>query len=67
MMLSGTLVPSFEGANSRVTSMSEKETGEVLTSAVFFGSVWPAPTSNQARRLRVTLVAEKEQTVVLRN
>ena len=47
MMFSGTFVPSFEVANSRVTSMSGNETGEVLTSAVFFGSVWPAPTWNQ--------------------
>ena len=50
-MLSGTLVPSFEVANSRVTSMSENETGEVLTSAVFFGSVWSGrlQTRRQAR------------------
>ena len=48
MMLSGTLVPSFEGANSRVTSISENETGEVLTSAVFTGSICRRRTSNQA-------------------
>ena len=59
-MLSGTLVPSFEGANSRVTSISEKETGEVLTSAVFSGSVRPAATSNQAGGSRGTSDPGKE-------
>jgi hypothetical protein len=39
MMLSGIFVPSFEVANSRVTSMSANETGEVLRSTVYRGAV----------------------------
>ena len=57
-MLSGTLVPSFEVANSRVTSISENETGEVLTSAVFFRLGLAGSNFKPARRLRVTLVAD---------
>jgi hypothetical protein len=39
MILSGIFVPSFEVANSRVTSMSANETGEVLRSTVYRGAV----------------------------
>ena len=33
-MFTGTLVPSFDVANSRITSMSSRFTGDVLASAV---------------------------------
>src|SRR4029077_12348714 len=45
---SGISVPSFEVANSRRTSISANETGDVLCSAVFTGSVFPLRQWNHA-------------------
>src|SRR5947209_18725269 len=50
MMLTGILVPSFEVANSRVTSMSANETGDVLRKAVFTGSVFSFTDLHHAAR-----------------
>ena len=47
-MFSGIFVPSFEVANSRVTSMSANETGDVLRKAVFTGSIFPCAQWNHA-------------------